>query len=330
MASDPHLPLAALIDSVHACEDVAITIARRVTMGSYIGDARVVAATPAAAAWYGLADPGQLIGRWISLLHHPDDAQLGRVLSAARHYGYTVPTAYVSRIRQGATDRFRPVMKHTTQMEYESETYWITRLSAPQGPPLADQHEVWQHFTLPDAEAARQFYGQMSVADIDRTLQRPGLSEATAAAPEVHGRGARASDATTPARGHGQVVSRRRPEQTLGPLLQHAREAQGLSLRQAAARIYREDGQPISASYLHDLEHDRRKPSPHLLRELAGVLQIPHDRLLTTARQADAILRAYLDEIPEAEAALSWLLLLARQYHFAAWERVARQLLSQR
>jgi len=328
MAIDPHLPLTALVDTLLTRADVAITIAHRVTMGLYLGDAHIIAATPAAAAWYGVAAPSQLIGNWVSLVHHPDDAQLGRLLSAARHYGYPAPTAYVSRIRQGTTHRFRPVMKHTTQMEYDGQTYWITRLSEPQGPPLAVQKDVWRHFELPDVEAAWQFYGQLSVADVDRVLRTPESWEAAGAAPEAFHAPVPHRAATPSARRPGPGVPRRQHQQTLGQLLQQARKAQRFSLRQAAAQIAREDGQPISASYLHDLEHDRRKPSPHLLRELAVVLQIPYDTLLTTAQQAEAILQAYLDELPEAEASLSWLLLLARQYRFAGWERVARQLMA--
>jgi len=56
MAIDAHLHLSALWDMVLAREDTAITIARRVKIGTSIGDACIIAATPAAAAWYGLAD----------------------------------------------------------------------------------------------------------------------------------------------------------------------------------------------------------------------------------------------------------------------------------
>src|SRR5207247_4710844 len=78
----------------------AVTIAKRVAIGDFVVDARIIEATADAAAWYGSDDPKLLIGRWISLLHHPEDATLGRTLSVARHYGIKVPTRYVSRIRQ--------------------------------------------------------------------------------------------------------------------------------------------------------------------------------------------------------------------------------------
>src|SRR5262249_44827740 len=90
----------------------AVTIAQRVAIGDFVVDARIIDATAEAAAWYGVEDPKQLLGQWISLVHHPEDATLGRKLSVARHYGIKVPTCYVSRIRQLCTpSNFRPVLK---------------------------------------------------------------------------------------------------------------------------------------------------------------------------------------------------------------------------
>src|SRR5438876_11970755 len=54
----------------------AITIAQRMAIGTLVMDARIIDATPEAATWYGMAEPQCLIGSWISLLHHPDDAKL--------------------------------------------------------------------------------------------------------------------------------------------------------------------------------------------------------------------------------------------------------------
>jgi hypothetical protein len=50
MAIDAHLHLSSLWDMVLAREGTAMTIARRVTIGTSIGDACIIAATPAAAA----------------------------------------------------------------------------------------------------------------------------------------------------------------------------------------------------------------------------------------------------------------------------------------
>lgn len=161
----------------------AITIAHRTCIGQHVVDARIVAATTSAAHWYGMTSPAQLLGKWISLLHHPDDARLGRVLSLARHCGLKAPTAYVSRIWQAhAPGTFRPVMKDTTQMTMEGESYWVTVLSEPkpENVPLALQPEVFQRFAVPDAQQAARFYGHMSVAELEEALAAGDVQRVTA------------------------------------------------------------------------------------------------------------------------------------------------------
>lgn len=150
----------------------AVTIAQRIAVGTLVADARIIDATAEAAAWYGLADPTHLIGNWISLLHHPDDAQLGRKLSVARHLGLQVPTRYVSRICQmQAPGTFRPVLKDTTQIRLGTETYWVTVLAEPNGPPLALQSTVHAHWHLQPSEDVTHFCGQMSVAEMETLLR---------------------------------------------------------------------------------------------------------------------------------------------------------------
>ena len=171
--------LPALLDSYITTTHDAMTIARRTCIGTQVIDARIIAATTSAAHWYGVEHPEHLLGYWISLVHHPDDARLGRMLSLARHCGLKAPTAYVSRIRDVQTPGiFRPVMKDTMQAVVEGESYWITVLSEPRTRPLALQPEVLQRFAVPDAARATQFYGQMSVADMEAVL--------TTSAPQPH------------------------------------------------------------------------------------------------------------------------------------------------
>jgi hypothetical protein len=150
----------------------AVTIAQRIAIGTLVADARIIDATAEAAAWYDMADPAHLIGQWISLLHHPDDAQLGRELSVARHLGLQVPTRYVSRIWQAhAPGTFRPVLKDTTQIRLGTETYWVTVLAEPTEPPLALQPTLRAHWHLPPSEDVTRFCGQMSVAEMETLLR---------------------------------------------------------------------------------------------------------------------------------------------------------------
>ena len=62
---------------------------------------------------------------------------------------------------------------------------------------------------------------------------------------------------------------------TFGETLSEKRKEAGLSQKDLAARICKEDGQAISPQYLNDLEHDRRNPpSSHLIEQFAAVLKI--------------------------------------------------------
>lgn len=150
----------------------AVTIAKRIAIGSYVADAAIVEATPEAAAWYGLQSPKELVGRWQSLLQHPVDVRLSRELSLRRHFGYPAPTRYVSRIRQRDSIMFRPVLKDTTQLVIEGETYWITVLHEPDAPPLAEQIDVQQAFPLTETEETTRYCGPLSVADLEEFLRK--------------------------------------------------------------------------------------------------------------------------------------------------------------
>lgn len=178
MVEDEHTPT--LLEEFLTRTHKAVTIAKRVAIGDFVVDARIIEATADAAAWYGVDDPKLLIGTWISLLHHPEDAKLGRTLSVARHYGIQVPTRYVSRIRQVTTPyTFRPVLKDTTQMTIGSETYWVTVLSQPHEPPLALQLHVCEHLQLPPGEDVARFCGCLSVAEMQTLLSTHPAIEGT-------------------------------------------------------------------------------------------------------------------------------------------------------
>lgn len=67
---------------------------------------------------------------------------------------------------------------------------------------------------------------------------------------------------------------------TLGQKISEARKSKGLSQKQLAAEIRRDDGTPISPQYLNDIEHDRRKPSSdYLVQQFATLLGVDPDYL---------------------------------------------------
>ena len=92
---------------------------------------------------------------------------------------------------------------------------------------------------------------------------------------------------------------------TVGEIISTGRKRAGLTQRELAARIVKEDGSPISQPYLNDIEHDHRGtvPAPALLRQFAAVLHLSYEYLLFCAGQIPDDLRAEPHTPEEVEAA---------------------------
>jgi len=62
---------------------------------------------------------------------------------------------------------------------------------------------------------------------------------------------------------------------TFGKAISKARKALGLSQKELAARVMKDEGGgSISPQYLNDIEHDRRSPtSDHLIKQFAALLE---------------------------------------------------------
>lgn len=79
---------------------------------------------------------------------------------------------------------------------------------------------------------------------------------------------------------------------SFGRMLADARKKANFSQKELAAKIKKEDGQPISAQYLNDIEHDRRNPpSSHLLEQFARELNTPAEYLYYLAGELPADLK---------------------------------------
>jgi transcriptional regulator with XRE-family HTH domain len=79
---------------------------------------------------------------------------------------------------------------------------------------------------------------------------------------------------------------------TFGTYISSIRKKMGLSQKQLAELIEREEGGPISPQYLNDIEHDRRSPSSdHMIQEFARVLKVGTDYLYYLAGRMPADLR---------------------------------------
>lgn len=75
-----------------------------------------------------------------------------------------------------------------------------------------------------------------------------------------------------------------RDMKTFGTTISEARRAKGLSQKELAAKVKKEDGQAISAQYLNDIEHDRRNPpNEFLIAQFAACLDLDKDVLCLAA-----------------------------------------------
>jgi hypothetical protein len=164
---------AALLEEVRTPQHRAITLSRRVEVSPSVVDAQIVQATPEAAALYGYAQPEALLGFWQSYLQHPQDIRLARSMSILRHFGYAeIPVEYVARIRQSGGRTFRRVLKHTSQVMLDGETYWVTILGETRLPLLAARRDILQKFPHPTREERQQFCGVMSVTEAVFRIQK--------------------------------------------------------------------------------------------------------------------------------------------------------------
>ena len=65
---------------------------------------------------------------------------------------------------------------------------------------------------------------------------------------------------------------------SFGQVLTEARKRAGLTQKEVAERLRREDGRPVDAPYLNAVEHDRRRPPTNfLIEQLAKIVGISAD-----------------------------------------------------
>ena len=79
---------------------------------------------------------------------------------------------------------------------------------------------------------------------------------------------------------------------TFGEVIAAERKKRGLSQKDLALRVQREDGSTISPQYLNDIERNRRNPpSEELIEKFAGALEIEAEYLFYLAGQMPPELR---------------------------------------
>jgi transcriptional regulator with XRE-family HTH domain len=79
---------------------------------------------------------------------------------------------------------------------------------------------------------------------------------------------------------------------TFGAYISEVRKEKGLSQKQLAELVEREEGGSISPQYLNDIEHDRRSPSSdHIIQQFARILKVSANYLYYLAGRMPAELR---------------------------------------
>lgn len=79
---------------------------------------------------------------------------------------------------------------------------------------------------------------------------------------------------------------------SFGTYLSARRKSLGISQKDLADRLLKDDGSSISAQYLNDIEHDRRNPpTEDIINQLADQLQISSEYLLFLAGEIPRDLR---------------------------------------
>jgi transcriptional regulator with XRE-family HTH domain len=90
---------------------------------------------------------------------------------------------------------------------------------------------------------------------------------------------------------------------TFGKIISESRKRLGLSQKDLANRIKKEDGVPISAQYLNDIEHNRRNaPTGNLVEKFAKELKLDKDFLTLVAGTLPEDLQHAVAQSPEKVA----------------------------
>lgn len=112
---------------------------------------------------------------------------------------------------------------------------------------------------------------------------------------------------------------------TLGNTIAQRRNTLGLSLKELGQKVHKEDGKGVSAQYLHDIERDRRTPSPHVLAEIAKAIGVEPSFLGAVAGQAPDVMTEYFKANPDTAGTATELFALAKKKGFTDWKALLKK-----
>jgi transcriptional regulator with XRE-family HTH domain len=94
-------------------------------------------------------------------------------------------------------------------------------------------------------------------------------------------------------------------EKSFGQIIREQRMKLGMSQKQLASKIKKEDGESISAQYQNDIEHNRRNPpSEFLIEQYAKHLDLPVDYLMVAAGSVPSDIRERAIKDPKVAEAI--------------------------
>ena len=90
---------------------------------------------------------------------------------------------------------------------------------------------------------------------------------------------------------------------TFGQVITEARKKSGLTQKEVAEQLRREDGRKVLPPFLNDLEHDRRYPPENaVINQLARILKISSDVLYFYAKRLPSDVAREADDTRVEEA----------------------------
>jgi transcriptional regulator with XRE-family HTH domain len=106
-----------------------------------------------------------------------------------------------------------------------------------------------------------------------------------------------------------------------GEEIARLRKKKRYSIREFAKKVMKEDGEPMSASYLCDIEQGRKKPpSLEVIRRMAELLGAKVDDLVVLARRTPPDIKEIVQGSPEVRRMLR----KARELGFRDWKQVEK------
>jgi len=90
------------------------------------------------------------------------------------------------------------------------------------------------------------------------------------------------------------------PAKTFGQIIRERRQELGLSQKELAAKIKKDNGEAISPQYQNDIEFDRRDPpSEKMIAQYAELLKLHKESLILAAGRVPTDLREFAAHNPE-------------------------------